>query len=133
MNDPISTSPGRWVQFACGALGASIQDIILFFSKRFSAPLLEFNIAQYAVVLLVYCAAAGAVASIFPYRAPQTRWKAFVVGLLLPTLIAGLIAAAQRVEGGRLDVTLRGPPPSTETSQPQPTIYGDLVDLLALF
>lgn len=133
MNGPAVSQLSRWVQFFYGAFGAGIQDIILFFSKRFSAPALEFSIVQYGLVVLVYCLAAGGVASIYPYRAPHTRWKAFIVGLLLPAIIGGLIATAQRADGGGFDVTVRGPPVVDADQSQSVKVDGDLLDLLALF
>jgi hypothetical protein len=134
VSDLVSHSLGRGGLFLYGGFGAAIQDILLFFSKRFSAPALEFNVVQYALVLIVYCAAAGLVATIYPYRQPQTAWKAFVVGLLLPSIIGGLIAASQRFEGRGFDVTVRGPVPVVTPNQAEPArIEGNLADLLALF
>lgn len=120
------------MQFLYGAFGACIQDIILFFSKRFTAPALDFNVVQYGAALLIYTLAAGGVASIYPYRGARTPWKAFVAGLLLPTIIGGVLAAGQRGGGGQIDMTVRGPPAATDDSEAS-NIEGDLYDLLALF
>jgi hypothetical protein len=119
------------MQFLYGAFGAAIQDIILFYSKRFTAPNLDFNLVQYGSALLIYCTAAGIVATIYPYPGSLKPWKAFVVGLILPTIVGGVIAAGQRAEPQGLDVTVRGPPPA-QSENSQRSVYGDLLDLLSL-
>jgi hypothetical protein len=128
-----SASPlPRSAQFLYGAFGAGIQDIILFYSKRFTAPSLDFNLLQYGSALAIYCVAAGIVSTIYPYRGALRPWKSFVVGLVLPTIVGGIIATAQRAESQGLDVTVRGPPPAQSPQGAPATVYGDLLDLLAL-
>lgn len=119
-------------RFFYGAFGSLLPDCILFYSKRFTAPLLTFNIVQYAIVLTIYALVAGFVARIFPYREGYAPWKATVVGITLPSIVSGLISIAHwRWWGYVGDIRLRGPNPS----EPEliNTVPGNLIDLLAAF
>lgn len=120
-------------RFLYGAFGSLLPDVVLFWSKRYTAPLLTFDLAQYAVVVAVYAAAAGIVARVFPYRGGYTQWKAVVVGVTLPFIVSGLIAAADRAgqAGELVGVELRGP----DQGEARATVRapGELVDLLAAF
>src|SRR6202007_2208363 len=98
-------------RFFYGAFGAVLPAIILFESKRFSAPLLTFNVVQYLVVTLIYMTAAGIVACIFPFRGGATPWKEVLVGVCLPVIVASATAAADRSAAPAGALSLRGPPP----------------------
>ena len=117
--------------FVYGAFGAIVPDILLIYSKRFTAPLLTFESWQVIFVTLVYAVTAGAVAQIFPYPGERTAWKSLAVGLTLPVIISGVISAGDKFsKSGTEELTTRGPMP--EIHGPAPKLPGSLVDLLAL-
>ncbi|MGA8756123.1 MAG: hypothetical protein WB611_07295 [Stellaceae bacterium] len=117
--------------FFYGAFGAILPDVILFESKRFSAPLLTFNLVQYIVVTLLYMAAAGIVARVFPFRGGPTPWKAILVGISLPVIVSSATAAIDGAHAPEA-LSLRGPL-TTEAAHDQVKLPGTLVDLMALF
>jgi hypothetical protein len=118
--------------FLYGAFGAILYDIVLFWSKRFSAPLLRFDVGQYLAVMGVYIPAAGFTATLYPYDPSPTPWQAVLVGFGLPTILSGAAALADRASrSGKAKTRLRGPVPSASGRQ-QVRIPGSLIDLIAL-
>ena len=84
-------------RFLFGSFGAVVPDVVLLYSKRFSVPTLEFTTSQFIVATLFYMGTAGIVAKIYPYRTQTPKkWDFFAVGLVLPVILSGLIAAAER-------------------------------------
>lgn len=119
--------------FIYGGFGSLVPDVLLLYSKRFTAPLLEFASWQVLAVTLFYAVTAGLVAQIFPYVGEKSKWKSFSVGVLLPIIISGLIGAGDRLSNaGAADLTTRGPEP-TNTSTETPRVPGSVIDLIALF
>lgn len=118
--------------FLYGAFGALLYDIVLFWSKRFSAPLMSFSSWQYAVIMAVYLPAAGIVATIYPYDGLATPWSAVQVGFGLPIILSGGVAVVDRARRpGKTATTLRGPRPGGATG-PAAKVPGTLLDLIAL-
>jgi hypothetical protein len=73
-----------------GAIGAVAPDIVILYSKRWSAPDLSFDTVQYAVATAIYVALAAFVAAIFPYGDKRSSWKAFAIGVGLPVVLSAL-------------------------------------------
>jgi hypothetical protein len=118
-------------KFLFGAIGSFCPDAALFYSKRFTAPLLDFNIVQYVLAVLVFALVAGLIAAIYPYGRKRARdWDALVIGILAPAIISGVVSFGDRLSAaesvGRLQ---RGPAPSS--TQPV-QVPGSFVDLVAL-
>jgi len=93
----------------CAGFGALAPDILLFWSKRFTMPGLTFEIWQYCAAALFYMGLSAFVALIYPYKNP-TYWKAFSIGVLLPTVISGIASIGRPVtispRGGFIPGTL---------------------------
>ncbi len=102
---------------AYGAVGSIAPNIVLFGTKPITMPALTFESWQYAVALGLYASLAALVATIYPYGRRPTPWKAFVVGLLLPSILAAAMS-------------VRANPPIPTRGEP---IAGDLWSLLSLF
>lgn len=122
--------------FFYGAVGSFLPDVVLFWSKRFTAPLLTFNVLQYCICTTVYALFAGLVALIFPYRRqPPREWNALVVGITLPIIVAAVISAADRgLLSRHIDLAVRGGDLVQEGLQDQEKkTQGGLLDLLALY
>jgi hypothetical protein len=119
--------------FLYGAFGALLHDIILFWSKRFTAPLLKFSWWQYLTIMVVYVPAAGFAATLYPYGGSgPTPWVAVSVGFGLPTLLSGVVAVADRAgRPGKAKTRLRGPAVA-HTGESQVRIPATIIDLLAL-
>jgi hypothetical protein len=80
-------------------------------------PSATFNIYQYMGATSIYLLLAAIVASIFPFRGSGREWKAFILGVCLPAIIAGLISTQRPGL-----ISPRGLP-----------ISGTLLDLMSLF
>jgi len=117
--------------FGYGAFGALVPDVLLLYSKRFTAPLLAFESWQVLLVTLIYAITAGLVAQIFPYPGEKTPWKSLAVGITLPVIIAGVIGAGDRLsQAGTTRLSTRGPTPAAHGDAPK--IQGSVIDLMAL-
>jgi TIR domain len=121
--------------FFYGAVGSFLPDVVLFWSKRFTAPLLTFDVLQYSICTIVYALFAGLVALIFPYRRqPPREWNALVVGIASPIIVAAVIAAGDRLLLSRdVDLTIRGGDLVQGPQDQQKKTQGGLIDLLALY
>lgn len=99
-----------------GALGAISPDIIILYSKRWTAPTLTFSWTQYTVATLVYMLLAGILATIYSKR--PTPLSGFTVGLLTPSVISlfGSLVLTKTVQFRGLEAN-----------------YGNLSDLFTLF
>jgi peptidoglycan/LPS O-acetylase OafA/YrhL len=117
-------------KFAFGAIGSVLPDLALFYSKRFTAPLLDFNIVQYGLAVLVFSLVAGLIAAIYPYRKNRARdWDSLVVGILAPAIISSVVSLGDHLSAGEIvGKRLRGPLPSSTQSTPVP---GSFIDLIA--
>lgn len=78
-----------------GGLGAIAPDIILLYSKRWTMPSLTFDPYLYAAATILYIGLGGLVAAIYPYRRPPHAWKAFSLGVALPTVISALASISR--------------------------------------
>ena len=101
-----------------GALGAFAPDILILHSKVWTMPAFTFSLWQYSVATALYVSLGSFVATIFPYRQKPSNWKAFCVGVALPTVISGIASLFR----GQI-IEPRGAEP----------IVGDLLDLISLF
>jgi hypothetical protein len=119
--------------FLYGAFGAVLYELVLFWSKRFSAPLLTFNLWQYVVIMAIYLPAAGFAATLYPYDPGPTPWKAVLVGFGLPTILSAAVSVSDRAGRRKKAKTrLRGPAlPST--GRPAVRVPGSILDLIALY
>jgi len=118
--------------FLYGAFGAVLYDLVLFWTKRFSAPLLKFSLWQYLTIMAMYLPAAGFAATLYPYDPGPTPWKAVLVGFGLPTILSTAISVSDRAgRRGKAITRLRGPMPSA-SGRPRVRIAGSLLDLIAL-
>ena len=119
--------------FFYGAFGALLHDVILFWSKRFTAPLLKFNWSQYLTIMFVYVPAPGFAATLYPYGGSGPTPRVSVsVGFGLPTLLSTAVAVADRTgRPGKAKTRLRGPV-VVHTGESQVRIPGRIIDLLAL-
>ncbi|WP_171407059.1 hypothetical protein [Serratia plymuthica] len=120
--------------FLYGAFGSLLPSILIALSKNFSAPLLIFNSWQHCVGLIIWAVVGGIIARIYPWRmTPDPRWNAVVVGVILPTIISGLLSVGDRASHP-LDASLapRGPVPE-DSSAPPTRQQGTLLDLLTLY
>ena len=102
-----------------GGLGSISQDIVLFYSKRFSTEPLVFSLKQYIIVSVSYFLLAAFVAVIFPYTEPKKNWKPFAVGVALPAALSLVASAFTKTVINPLGTTATYP--------------GTLLDLLAWF
>lgn len=100
-----------------GAVGSIAPDIVLFYSKRFTMPDLQFSPMQYVLATVLYMVLAGVVAAIYPYRGRPSPWKAFGIGVALPLIVSAL-ASTQRPG----IISPRGF-----------SVPGELIDLISLF
>jgi hypothetical protein len=73
-----------------GGLGALAPDIILFYSKRWTMPTLTFDPYMYISATILYVTLAAVVAAIYPFKQGNRAWKAFRLGVALPTIISTL-------------------------------------------
>jgi len=73
-----------------GGIGAVAPDIILFYSKRWTMPSLTFDPYVYIAATALYVGLGALVAAIYPYRHGARAWKAFSLGVALPTVISAL-------------------------------------------
>ncbi|MEM1050192.1 MAG: hypothetical protein AAGL24_28820 [Pseudomonadota bacterium] len=124
-------------RFFFGVFGSILPDCVVFYSKRFTAPLLEFDLVQYLIVMGIYGMAAGIVAWIYPYKGGYSRWKAVIIGVTMPFIVSGLIAVADRTGGADgIDVNVRGPQVTAGTTPDDPDaalIPGTIIDLVTMF
>jgi len=119
--------------FFFGALGAILPDVLLFESKRFTAPLLTFDLPQYCIVRVLYMLSAGIVASVIPLPGGTTPWKAILVGVTLPAIISASTAAADRLpRPAGEQLVLRGAPVGEEKADIG-KMPGNIIDLMAVF
>lgn len=120
-------------RFFFGSLGAIVPDVILLYSKRFTAPALEFTTAQFITSTLIYMITAGIVAAIYPYKTrPPKKWNFLTVGIVFPVIISSLVAVADRtLSEQNIGLTLRGGVEHANT--PEASVSGSLIDLLAAF
>lgn len=114
---PSRRSMPRSMRAVFGVCGAIAPEILLFYSKRFTAPGITFSLVQYVLATILYLSLSALVAAIFPYRGRPTPWKAFVVGVALPVIIS----AAAALKSG-YNVAPRGG-----------TVEGDFLQLIALW
>ena len=121
-------------RFLFGSLGAVLPDVVLLYSKRFSAPTLEFTSAQYVVTTLIYMIAAGIVAQIYPYKARTPRkWNFLTVGVVFPVIISSLISAADRtLSEEKNGLSLRGGGVEHAIKHEE-RVSGTLVDILSIY
>ncbi|WP_141699162.1 hypothetical protein [Candidatus Thiosymbion oneisti] len=119
-------------RFFFGVFGALLPDILLFWSKRFTSPLLTFELWQYLTVSTLYAASAGIIALVYPYRRkPPRPWDAIVIGISFPFIISGITAAADRLsKSGASGLQLRGPEVDDTGVF---AIPGTIIDLMAAF
>jgi hypothetical protein len=73
-----------------GAIGGVAPDIVLFYSKRWTMPYLSFDPYMYLAATVLYLTLAAIVAAIYPYPNGARPWKAFCVGVALPSLMSAL-------------------------------------------
>ncbi|MCX8861860.1 hypothetical protein NOL37_24195 [Vibrio parahaemolyticus] len=120
-------------RFLFGSLGAIVPDIILLYSKRFSAPSLEFTTYQFIVVTVIYMTAAGIVAMIYPYKTrPPEKWNFFTVGVVFPVIISSLIAVTDRtLSSEHVGLSLRGG--TSHAAESMERVSGTLVDVLSIY
>jgi hypothetical protein len=121
-------------RFFYGMFGSFVPDVVVFYSKRFLAPVLDFNIVQYTVAALIYGIVAGVIARIYPYKiSDDERWNAVVVGITLPFIVSGLISVADRtILNPSIGLTPRGAI-SAPADGPVPKQLGTVIDLMALY
>lgn len=84
MNGKAAASAGQL--FWYGAIGAVAPDIVLMYSKRFTAADLVFDATHYIGATLAYLILAGVLATIVPKK--RTTATAFSVGVLVPAIVA---------------------------------------------
>jgi hypothetical protein len=92
MNAPLIPQLDKRTLAFYGALGAVAPDIMILYSKRWTMPSLTFEPSQYAIATALYIFLAAIVATIYPYRNRASTWKAFVVGVGLPTIMSGAMS-----------------------------------------
>jgi hypothetical protein len=78
-----------------GGLGAVAPDVVLLYSKRWTMPTLTFDPYMYITATILYVALAALVAGIYPYRRKPHGWKAFSLGVAMPTVISALASISR--------------------------------------
>lgn len=104
--------------FFYGCVGAIAPDILQLYTKRWTAPSLEFSLTQYMVATILYVLLGGVLGMLFAYQG--RRQAALAVGIGTPVVIGAMVSTIKVATV----VTQRG------VGAPQ---VGSLLDLLSLF
>jgi uncharacterized membrane protein len=101
----------------CAACGALAPDVLILYSKRWTAEGLVFEPTQYLVATILFVLLAWLVGLVYPYRPYATPWKGFVVGVCTPVVIGAIITSAKPAS-----IAVRGQ-----------MLQGTLIDLISLW
>lgn len=77
--------------FFYGCVGAIAPDIVQLYAKRWTAPSLDFSLAQYLFATLIYVLLAGVLGMLFA----KTRPTALTVGIGTPLIIGALLSTVK--------------------------------------